>query len=104
MDIEGSKLQYHLTDLREFTEYSFHVSAFNMNGEGGYSEEVTSRTYSDIPADPPQNVTLEPASSSSVIGKIFRFLREFFGSSFFLFYSSMGAASQGVSERSADGI
>ena len=71
VDIEGSKLQYHLTDLREFTEYSFHVSAFNENGEGGYSEEVTSRTYSDIPADPPQNVTLEPASSSSVIGKIF---------------------------------
>ena len=104
VDIEGSKLQYHLTDLREFTEYSFHVSAFNMNGEGGYSEEVTSRTYSDIPADPPQNVTLEPASSSSVIGKIFQyFLREFFGSSF-LFYSSMGAASQGVSEWSADGI
>jgi len=25
------------------------------------------RTYSDIPADPPQNVTLEPASSKSII-------------------------------------
>ena len=40
MEVAGSKLQYHLTDLREFTEYSFHVSAFNQNGEGGYSEEV----------------------------------------------------------------
>ena len=41
MEVAGSKLQYHLTDLREFTEYSFHVSAFNQNGEGGYSEEVS---------------------------------------------------------------
>ena len=41
MDVAGSRLQYHLTDLREFTEYSFHVSAFNQNGEGGYSEEVS---------------------------------------------------------------
>ena len=102
VDIEGSKLQYHLTDLREFTEYSFHVSAFNENGEGGYSEEVTTRTYSDIPADPPQNVTLEPASSSSVIGKIYIFCESFFSS--FFCSSSMGAASQGVSKRSADGI
>ena len=69
MDIPGTTRQYHLTDLREFTEYSFHVSAFNTNGEGGSSEEITVRTYSDIPADPPQNVTLEPASSSSVIGE-----------------------------------
>ena len=41
MEVAGSKLQYHLTDLREFTEYSFYVSAFNKNGEGGYSEEVS---------------------------------------------------------------
>lgn len=59
--------QFHLTDLREYTEYSFWVSAFNENGEGAYSEEVPCRTYSDIPADPPQNVTIEPASSSSII-------------------------------------
>ena len=43
VEVAGSKLQYHLTDLREFTEYSFHVSAFNQNGEGGYSEEVSIR-------------------------------------------------------------
>jgi len=59
--------QYHLTDLREFTEYSFWVSAFNKNGEGTYSEEITVRTHSDIPADPPQNATLESASSTSII-------------------------------------
>jgi hypothetical protein len=39
------------------------------NGEGAYSEEVSCRTYSDIPADPPQNATLEPASSTSIIGE-----------------------------------
>ena len=65
----SSATQYHLTDLREYTEYSFWVSAFNENGEGAYSEEVSCRTYSDIPADPPQNVTIEPASSSSIIGR-----------------------------------
>ena len=64
-----SATQYHLTDLREFTEYSFWVSAFNENGEGAYSDEVTVRTHSDIPADPPQNVTLESASSTSIIGQ-----------------------------------
>ena len=42
---------------------------FFSNGEGGYSEEIVARTYSDIPADPPQNVTLEPASSTSIIGE-----------------------------------
>ena len=49
------------------------IQNFNFsNGEGGYSGEISSRTYSDIPADPPQNVTLEPASSTSLIGKYFR--------------------------------
>ena len=67
MEISANQHQYHLTDLREYTEYSFHVSAYNENGEGAYSEEITSRTYSDIPADPPQNVTVEPASSTSII-------------------------------------
>jgi hypothetical protein len=39
--VEG--LQYHLTDLYEFTEYTFWVSAFNSNGEGILSEEITTR-------------------------------------------------------------
>ena len=65
-----SDTRFHLTDLREYTVYTFWVSAFNENGEGAYSEEVTTRTHSDIPADPPQNVTLESASSTSIIGKL----------------------------------
>ena len=36
-------LQYHLTDLYEFTEYTFWVSAFNANGEGILSEEISTR-------------------------------------------------------------
>ena len=102
MDIPGTTRQYPLTDLREFTEYSFHVSAFNNNGEGGSSEEITVRTYSDIPADPPQNVTLEPASSSSVIGES---RGDFFARildnllTCFICSSSLGATAQGVSER-----
>ena len=65
----GEALQFHLTDLREYTEYTFWVSAFNENGEGGHSSEVTCRTYSDVPADPPQNVTIEAVSLSSIISK-----------------------------------
>ena len=61
------KVQYHLTDLREFTEYSFWISAFNSNGEGAFSAEISATTMSDIPADPPQNVTLEADSSKSLI-------------------------------------
>ena len=59
--------QHHLSDLREFTEYTFWVSAFNANGEGAFSAEVVARTHSDVPADPPLNVTVEAASSRSLI-------------------------------------
>ena len=60
-------MQFHVTELREFTEYTFWVSAFNENGEGALSEEIVCQTLSDIPADPPQNVSLEAASSKSII-------------------------------------
>ena len=62
-----TKLQHHLSDLREFTEYTFWVSAFNANGEGAYSAEIAASTLSDIPADPPMNVTVEADSSKSLI-------------------------------------
>lgn len=65
LDVSAS--QYHVTELREFTEYTFWVSAFNANGEGAISEEINCMTFSDIPADPPQNVSLEASSSSSII-------------------------------------
>ena len=62
-------MQFHVTELREFTEYTFYVSAFNANGEGALSEEITCMTLSDIPADPPQNISLEASSSTSIIGE-----------------------------------
>ena len=65
--VDSSATQYHVTDLREFTEYTFWLSAFNYNGEGALSEEIVCMTLSDIPADPPQNVSLEAASSASII-------------------------------------
>ena len=67
VDAALSPLQFHLTDLREYVEYTFWVSAFNANGEGAFSEEITARTHSDLPSDPPQNVSLEADSSTSII-------------------------------------
>ncbi len=61
------QLQHHLTDLHEYAEYTMWVSAFNANGEGAYSAEIVARTHSDIPADPPENATVEAASSTSLI-------------------------------------
>ncbi|XP_068083914.1 neogenin [Anabrus simplex] len=65
--IDTSDLQYELTDLNKFTEYSIWVVAFNQNGPGASTEEITARTLSDVPSEPPQNVTLEASSSTSVI-------------------------------------
>ncbi|KAG8195386.1 hypothetical protein JTE90_001400 [Oedothorax gibbosus] len=56
-----------LKSLRKFTDYSFWVVAFNANGQGLSSEEVTQKTLSDLPSDVPQNVTIEASSSSTVI-------------------------------------
>ena len=59
-----SELQYELVDLNKFTEYSVWVVAFNQNGPGSSTEEVVCRTLSDVPSEPPQNVTLEASSST----------------------------------------
>ncbi|XP_055934976.1 neogenin-like isoform X4 [Argiope bruennichi] len=56
-----------LRGLRKFTDYNFWVAAFNANGQGLNSEEVTVKTLSDVPSDTPQNVTIEASSSSTVI-------------------------------------
>ncbi|XP_076366090.1 neogenin-like isoform X4 [Tachypleus tridentatus] len=65
--VTTSDTNYMLQSLRKFTEYSFWVVAINQNGPGVSTEEVTSKTYSDIPDDTPQNVTVEAASSTSII-------------------------------------
>ncbi|GIY01936.1 hypothetical protein CDAR_81432 [Caerostris darwini] len=58
---------YELRGLKKFTKYTIWVTAFNKNGPGINTDEITVQTYSDKPSATPQNVTLEPASSSSII-------------------------------------
>ena len=56
--------KYELNGLNKYTEYSVWVVAFNQNGAGSSTEEVLARTFSDVPSEPPQNVTLEASSST----------------------------------------
>ncbi|XP_034947132.1 neogenin isoform X2 [Chelonus insularis] len=56
-----------LTDLNPYTEYQIWVHAVNENGPGASTSEVSVRTFSAPPSQPPHNVTLEAASSTSVI-------------------------------------
>ncbi|KAK6631106.1 hypothetical protein RUM43_014202 [Polyplax serrata] len=60
-------LSTEVSELNKFTEYCFWVIAVNENGLGSASEEVIVRTLSDVPSDPPQNVTVEAGSSTSVV-------------------------------------
>lgn len=66
-EVITSEPKYVLQGLKKYTEYSFWVIAENQNGPGQSTEEVTATTYQDIPSDTPQNVTLEAASSTSII-------------------------------------
>ena len=50
--------------LRPATEYAVWVVAFNENGPGTASDEMSVATWSDVPSDTPQNVSAEPASST----------------------------------------
>uniref|UniRef100_A0A224XGP9 Putative neural cell adhesion molecule l1 n=1 Tax=Panstrongylus lignarius TaxID=156445 RepID=A0A224XGP9_9HEMI len=65
--IETVDTGYTVTGLKKFTEYIVWVVAYNHNGAGHNSEEITVKTLSDIPSEPPTNVTVEASSSSSVI-------------------------------------
>lgn len=65
--IVTSDLSYEVSGLKIFTEYNIWVIAFNENGAGSASEEVTVKTLSDVPSEPPLNVTVEAANSKSII-------------------------------------
>ncbi|XP_021962804.1 neogenin isoform X2 [Folsomia candida] len=56
-----------IEDLKIYTEYYIWVLAFNQNGPGPSSEEIKIVTLSDVPADTPHNVTVESASSTSIV-------------------------------------
>lgn len=43
----GDMTQHTLNNLNKFTNYNFQVVAYNENGPGTATEEVTARTYSD---------------------------------------------------------
>ncbi|CAI9727989.1 neogenin-like isoform X8 [Octopus vulgaris] len=65
--IEVRGLEYVLTNLKQFRDYSFRVEAHNENGAGMSTEEFVAKTKADIPSDSPTNFTLEATSSTSII-------------------------------------
>lgn len=58
-------LRCDLVGLSVYAEYSIWVVAVNDNGPGSATEEKMVRTWSDIPSEPPHNVTIEPGSTVS---------------------------------------
>lgn len=72
--IMTSELTVEVSELNKFTEYCFWVIAINENGLGSASDEVIVRTLSDVPSDPPQNVTVEAGSSTVSAFFIFLFI------------------------------
>lgn len=53
-----------LSELHPFTEYYISAVAYNENGMGDSSNEVIVKTYSSVPTEVPQNVTLEVISTN----------------------------------------
>ncbi|XP_058256685.1 neogenin 1a isoform X10 [Hemibagrus wyckioides] len=66
-DVEVSGLSYTMTGLKKFTEYNFRVVAYNKHGPGVSTDDVSVRTYSDVPSAAPQNMTVEVLNSKSVM-------------------------------------
>ncbi|KAF4526119.1 hypothetical protein B566_EDAN007613 [Ephemera danica] len=66
--VETYNTSYEVKDLHKFAEYAVWVVAFSPNNEPGAStDQVIVRTLSAMPDEAPQNVTLEAASSQSII-------------------------------------
>ncbi|XP_034107849.1 neogenin isoform X1 [Drosophila albomicans] len=63
---DSKSLELTLTDLRPYTDYVISVVPFNHNGMGDPSAELKVKTFSSTPSEPPNNVTLEVTSSSSI--------------------------------------
>ncbi|XP_017959439.1 neogenin isoform X1 [Drosophila navojoa] len=63
---DSMSLELLLTDLRPYTDYVISVVPFNRNGMGDSSAELKVKTFSSTPSEPPNNVTLEVTSSSSI--------------------------------------
>ncbi|XP_029408057.2 neogenin isoform X6 [Bactrocera dorsalis] len=63
---DSTSLSAVISELRPYTDYTISVVPFNKNGMGDPSNEIKVRTYSSTPTEPPNNVTLEVTSSTSV--------------------------------------
>ncbi|KPU76720.1 uncharacterized protein Dana_GF13393, isoform C [Drosophila ananassae] len=55
-----------LSELRPHTDYVITVAPFNRNGMGDPSSEIRVKTFSSTPSEPPNNVSLEVTSSTSI--------------------------------------
>ncbi|XP_056614326.1 neogenin 1a isoform X3 [Triplophysa dalaica] len=66
-DVEVNALSCTMTGLKKFMEYSFRVVAYNKHGPGVSTEDVSIRTYSDVPSAPPQNLSVEVLNSKSIM-------------------------------------
>ncbi|KAK0142265.1 Neogenin [Merluccius polli] len=66
-DLDIGSLSYTMTGLKKFTEYSFRVVAYNKHGPGVSTQDVSTRTLSDVPSSPPQNLSLEVQNSKSIM-------------------------------------
>ncbi|XP_073762238.1 neogenin 1a isoform X41 [Danio rerio] len=66
-DLDVNTLSYTMTGLKKFTEYSFRLVAYNKHGPGVSTEDISVRTYSDVPSSPPQNMTVEVLNSKSLM-------------------------------------
>lgn len=64
IDSAGPETEIILSELHPFTEYSIYVVPFNEYGMGDSSNEITVKTFSSVPDEPPLNVTLEATSST----------------------------------------
>ncbi|XP_017786594.1 PREDICTED: neogenin isoform X2 [Nicrophorus vespilloides] len=65
--VETKNTEFDIISLSVFSKYNVWVVALNSNGPGTATEEKVVQTFSDEPSEPPYNVTLEPASSTSII-------------------------------------
>nr|XP_036223423.1 neogenin isoform X9 [Bactrocera oleae] len=63
---DSTSLNAVISELRPYTDYTISVVPFNKNGMGDPSNEIKVKTYSSTPTEPPNNVTLEVTSSTSV--------------------------------------
>ncbi|XP_060521840.1 neogenin isoform X2 [Cylas formicarius] len=66
-NVDTQDLSFDLNGLNPYAEYSIWVVAMNQNGAGAATEEKLVKTFSAPPSDAPNNVTLEPSSTSVVV-------------------------------------